>query len=101
MSDFSLFHPAACLIQKGVQRVQSNLMEEGACLVLVSHPSSDGVTMKILYGVDDLLYRPALHPSFPTGLVKSESAFIVRSVECTLVIAVISADAYLFWLSQT
>ena len=40
-------------------------------------------------------------PSFPTGLFKTESDFIVRSVETglgrwTLVVAVISADAYPF-----
>ena len=39
--------------------------------------------------------------SFPTGLVKTESGFIVRSVETglvkwMLVVAVISADAYPF-----
>ena len=40
-------------------------------------------------------------PSFPIGLVKTESDFIIRSVETgwwrwTLVAAVISVDAYLF-----
>ena len=40
--------------------------------------------------------------SFPLGLVKSESGFIARSVETglerwTLVVAVISVDAYPFW----
>ena len=40
-------------------------------------------------------------PSFPIGLVKTESDFIVRSVETglgrwTLVVAVISVDAYPF-----
>ena len=40
-------------------------------------------------------------PSFPIGLVKTESGFIVRSVETglgrrTLVVAVISVDAYPF-----
>ena len=40
-------------------------------------------------------------PSFPSGLVKTEFDFIVRSVECdlarwTLVVAVISVDVYLF-----
>ena len=38
-------------------------------------------------------------PSFPVGLVKTESGFIVRSVEAglgrwMLVVAVISVDAY-------
>ena len=40
-------------------------------------------------------------PSFPIGLVKTESGFIFRSVETglgrrTLVVAVISVDAYPF-----
>ena len=49
-----------------------------------------------------MLYIDQLHtPSFPIGLVKTESGFIVRSVETglgrwTLVVAVISVDAYLF-----
>ena len=43
-----------------------------------------------------------LTPSFPTGLIKTESDFIVRSIEtglgkCTLAIAVISVDAYPFF----
>ena len=37
--------------------------EEGASLALVGHPSSDGVTIKIPYGVD-VLHRPASHPNF-------------------------------------
>ena len=45
----------------------------------------------------DQLYTP----SFPIGLVKTESGFIVRSVETglgrwTMVVAVISVDAYPF-----
>ena len=44
--------------------------------------------------------------SFRIGLVKTESDLIVRSVvtglgRWMLVVAVISVDAYLFWLSQT
>ena len=44
--------------------------------------------------------------SFPIGLVKTKSGFIVTSVETglerwKLVVAVTSADAYPFWLSQT
>ena len=35
----------------------------GAPLALVGHPSSDGVTTKMPYGVD-VLCRPALHPIF-------------------------------------
>ena len=47
-------------------------------------------------------YMEQLHtPSFPVGLVKAKSDFIVRSVETglgrwTLVVAVISVDAYPF-----
>ena len=36
---------------------------EVASLVLVGHPSSDGVTIKMSYGVD-VLHQPALHPIF-------------------------------------
>ena len=36
---------------------------EGASLALVGHPSSDGVTIKMPYGVD-VFHRPALHPIF-------------------------------------
>ena len=38
--------------------------DEGASLALVSHPASDGFTIKIPYGVDILLHRPTLHPIF-------------------------------------
>ena len=33
-------------------------------LALVDNPSSDGITIKICYGVDVLLHQPALHPIF-------------------------------------
>ena len=56
---------------------------EGATLALVGHPSSDGVTIKMPYGVD-VLHRPASHPIFSYWLVKTESGFIVRSVETSL-----------------
>ena len=56
--------------------------KEGASLVLIGHPSSDGVT-KMPYGVD-VLHQPASHPSFPIRLVKTESSFIIRSVETDL-----------------
>ena len=36
---------------------------EGASLALVGHPSSDGVTIKVLYGVN-VLHLPASHPIF-------------------------------------
>ena len=56
---------------------------EVASSALVGHPSSDGVTIKMPYGVD-VLHRPALHPIFSYWLVKIESGFIVRSVETGL-----------------
>ena len=66
----------------GVQRGQSYLMgRRGASLALVGHPSSDGVTIKMLYGID-VLHRRALYPIFSSGLVKT--GFIVRSVETGL-----------------
>ena len=55
---------------------------EGASLALVGHTSSDGVTIKMPYGVDVL--RPASPPSFSIGFVKTESDFTVRSVETGL-----------------
>ena len=36
---------------------------EGVSLALVGHPSSDGIMIKMPYGVD-VLHRPALHPIF-------------------------------------
>ena len=42
---------------------QSYSWGEGASLALVGHPSSDGVTIKMPYGVD-VLHRPASHPIF-------------------------------------
>ena len=44
----------------------------GASLALVGNPSSDGVTIS---------FDQLRTPSFPIGLVKTESDFIVRSVE--------------------
>ena len=38
--------------------------EKELLLVLVGHPSSDGVTIKMPYRVDVLLYRLASHPIF-------------------------------------
>ena len=54
-----------------------------------------------------MFYINQLHtPPFPIGLIKTQSECIVRSVEIglrrrMLVVAVISVDAYPFWLSQT
>ena len=56
---------------------------EGASLALVDHPSNEGVTIKMPYGVD-FLYDQLCTPSFPIGLVKTESGFVVRSVEAGL-----------------
>ena len=36
---------------------------EVTSLALVSHPSNDGVTIKIPYWVDVLFHPPALHPA--------------------------------------
>ena len=47
----------------GVQGGHLTLCGEGASLALVDHPSSDGVTIKMPYGVD-VLHRPASHPIF-------------------------------------
>ena len=41
---------------------------EGSSLALVSYPSSDGVTIKIPYGVD-VLHRPGRTPFIPIGLM--------------------------------
>ena len=69
----------------GVQQGQSlTSWTECASLALVGHPSSDGVTIKIPYGLHVLLHQRASHPTFPTGLVKTESEFIVRSAETGL-----------------
>ena len=40
-----------------------NSWGEGASLALVGHPSSDGIKIKMPYGVD-VLHRPASHPIF-------------------------------------
>ena len=53
---------------------------EGASLALVGHPSSDDFMIKMSYGVDVLLHRPASH----LNLVKTKSDFIVKSVETGL-----------------
>ena len=49
-----------------------------------------------------MFYINQLHtPSFPMGLVKTEPAFIIRSVETgrwMLVVAVVNVDAYPFFV---
>ena len=42
---------------------EMTLWGESASLTLVGHPSSDGLTIKMPYGVD-VLNRPASHPIF-------------------------------------
>ena len=54
----------------GVQLGQSYLMGEGVSLALVHHPSSDGVTIKIFYGVDVYYINQPFTPSLPIGLVQ-------------------------------
>ena len=56
---------------------------EGASLALVGHPSSDGATIKMPYGVD-VFIEQLRTLSFPIGLVKTESGLVVRSVETGL-----------------
>ena len=85
------------LVSNGASLTSS---EESVSLALVGNPSSDGVTIKMPYGVD-VLHRPASHPIFSYWLVKTESGFIVRSVETglgrwMLVVVVISVHAYPF-----
>ena len=66
-------------------RVSLTLLGKGASLAVVGHPSSDGVTIKIPYVLDVMRYIDQPHtPTFPVGLVKNESDFIVRSVETDL-----------------
>ena len=48
----------------GVQCVSLTSGGECASVALVGHPSSDGVTIKMPYGVDLLLHQPALNPIF-------------------------------------
>ena len=57
--------------------------EKGVSLALVGHSSSDGVTIKMPYGVDVFIDQLRT-PSFPIGLIKTESGFIVRSVKAGL-----------------
>ena len=54
----------------GIQWGQSYLRGEGSSLALVRHPYSDGIMIKIPYGVDILLHNHPHAPSFPVGLVK-------------------------------
>ena len=54
---------------------------------MAGHPSSDGVTITISYGLDVLLHQPASsypRAAFLIGLIKTEFNFIVRSVKTGL-----------------
>ena len=81
-----------------VQSRQTNHMgRKGASLALAGHTSSDVVTIKIPYGVDNLLHRPAVHPFFSYWV--GQNWIWILSVEIGLrrlpvVVAVISVDAY-------
>ena len=78
---------------------------EGTPLALVGNHFSDGVTIRRPCE-PDVLHRPVSHPifSFWVGYSKTESGFVgsneTGSGRQTLVVAVISVDAYPFWLSQ-
>ena len=52
-----------CIFKSGLVSSRASLTSwgEGASLALVGHPSDDGLTIKIPYGKDALLHRPALH----------------------------------------
>ena len=86
-------------------RVNLTLWGKGASLALVDHPDSDGVTIKISYGVDVLVHQAASYPIF-SYWVGSNWIWSIRSImtdlgRWALVVAVISVDTYPFWLSQT
>ena len=76
------YNPKTLKYRVGVQLGQSYLIGK-RCLFSLGCPSSDDVTIKMPYGVD-VLHRPASHPIFSYWLVKTESGFIVRSVETGL-----------------
>ena len=58
---FSPRHRNTGLVSSGVSLTSWG---EGASLNLVGYPSTDGITIKIPYGVDVLLRRPASQPIF-------------------------------------
>ena len=61
ISTLSSRHRNTGLVSSGVSLTS---WVEGVSLALVGHPSSDGITIKIPYGVDVLLNRPAWYPIF-------------------------------------
>ena len=77
VSIWYLFPPETLKYLVGVQQGQYSY-GESASLALFGHPCSHDITIEIPYGVDVLLHY------FPIGLVKTESNFIVRSVEAGL-----------------
>ena len=54
---------------------------KGASLALVGHPFSDIITIKLPYGEMFYYVDQFCTPSFPIGLVKTKSDFIVRPIE--------------------
>ena len=66
-------------VQRGLVSSGVSLTSWGkdASLALVGHPSSDGTTIKMPYGVD-VLHRPASHPHlFLLGWLKLNLAFLL------------------------
>ena len=57
-------------------RASLTLWGGGASLALVGHLSSDGVTIKMRYGVD-VLHQPASHSLFLLGWVKLNLALLL------------------------
>ena len=57
---FTLRHWNTGLVSSGASLTSWG---EGASLALVGNPSSNGITIKMPYGVD-VLHRPASHPIF-------------------------------------
>ena len=70
---------------------------EGVSLAMVGHPFSDGITIKIPYGVDVFLHRPTSHPIFVLlGWLKLNLSVEIGIGRSMLVVAVISVDVYPF-----
>ena len=60
-------------------RLQSYLIGRG-CLTLVGYPSNYGATIKIPVGYMFCYDNQPCIPSFPVGLFKTSSDFIVKAV---------------------
>ena len=65
-------------------RASLTSLGEGASLAVAGRSSSDGMTIKIPMGSMFFYIDQVGTPSFPIGLVKPGSGFIVRSVETGL-----------------